>query len=174
VEKLDQYLCGATRPGHFRGVCTVVLKFLNIITPTVAYFGQKDFQQARIIQRMVQDLNMTVIISTMPTVREPSGLAISSRNLRLSSQVKERASAIFRGLSKAQKMYTEGEKNSSALEHLARQEIDASCPDSIDYLTVVAQKSLHPVSRVEGPAVLATAVFYDGVRLIDNILLEPI
>jgi len=173
VEGLDKYLCGASRPGHFKGVCTVVLKLFNIIAPTAAYFGQKDFQQARIIQRMVEDLKIETKISTIKTIREPSGLAISSRNLHLSPEMKEKAAGIYRGLSKTEKMFLKGEKDSSNLIGIAQEEILSSSPDKIDYLTIVSQKILESISKIEEPAVIAAAVFYGGIRLIDNVLLDP-
>jgi pantoate--beta-alanine ligase len=169
VQQLDQHLCGAARPGHFKGVCTVVLKLFNIIEPTVAYFGKKDFQQAAIIQRMVSDLNLNLQISRQETVRESSGLAVSSRNLKLSPEELHKASAVYRGLQKALQAFLHGEHDSELLIETASKEISASQPDKIDYLSIVSQDTLQPLARIDRPAIMAAAVFYGGTRLIDNV-----
>jgi pantoate--beta-alanine ligase len=174
VEQLDKHLCGATRPGHFRGVCTVVMKLFNIVKPDIAYFGKKDFQQAVIIERMVKDLNIDVKILKIDTVREPSGLAISSRNQRLSEPEKKRAAAIYRGLKRAKEMFFKGELNSAVLIRAAEREINSSGPENIDYIQVVSQSNLQPLKKIGEPSLLAAAVFYGNTRLIDNVELNPL
>lgn len=171
VEGLDRHLCGAARPGHFRGVCTVVLKLFNLVKPRRAWFGQKDIQQALILKRMVSDLAVDVEMVLSPTVREPSGLALSSRNKYLSEDEKSRASALYRGLTRAREAWGRGERAAAALAALARAEIERSAPTRIDYVEVVSQARLHPLETVDEPAVVAVAVFYGTTRLIDNILL---
>lgn len=171
VEGLDKHLCGAARPGHFRGVCTVVLKLFNLAKPTRAYFGRKDIQQYFILARMVSDLSLDLEMVPVDTVREPSGLALSSRNAYLSADEKARATAIRRGLEKALAAHAAGERNADALVALARAEIEASSPTRVDYVELVSQAALAPVETAEGPCVLAAAVFYGNTRLIDNVLL---
>jgi pantoate--beta-alanine ligase len=171
VEGLGNYLCGASRPGHFRGVCTVVLKLFNIAQPTRAYFGQKDIQQALILRKMVRDLSLDLDLKIVETVREPSGLALSSRNVYLTPDEKQRATALSRGLFKAKEAWSRGEKSGDALQAIVRAEIDASAPTRVDYVEVVSQSKLAPIDRVEEPAVIAVAVFYGKTRLIDNLLL---
>lgn len=174
VDGLDLHLCGASRPGHFRGVCTVVLKLFNIIQPAKAYFGQKDIQQALILRKMTRDLSVDLDLVIVETVREPSGLALSSRNVYLSEDEKIRATSLSRGLFKAKEAFARGEKSADALRGIIRAEIEASAPTRVDYVEVVSQSGLAPLTRVEGPAVMAVAVFYGKTRLIDNLLLgEP-
>lgn len=163
-------LCGATRPGHFDGVCTVVLKLFNLTQPDTAVFGKKDYQQLAIIRRMVRDLNVPVKIEGVDTVREASGLAMSSRNTRLSSEQLADAPRLRRALCAAQSAYQAGETSVSALLKIARDEIEASTTGAqIDYLELLDAESLQPFKSVTQPSVMATAVFYDTVRLIDNI-----
>lgn len=171
VEGLDRHLCGAARPGHFRGVCTVVLKLFNLVKPRRAWFGQKDIQQALILKRMVSDLAVDVEMVLSPTVREPSGLALSSRNKYLSEEERQRATSLYRGLTRARTAHEQGERQAGVLAALVRQEIEASNPTRIDYIEVVSQARLQPVDRIDEPAIIAVAVFYGTTRLIDNILL---
>jgi pantoate--beta-alanine ligase len=171
VEGLDKYLCGAARPGHFRGVCTVVLKLFNIIQPARAYFGQKDIQQALILRKMTRDLSLDLDLRIVETVREPSGLALSSRNVYLSADEKQRAAALSRGLRMAKAAWEKGERSADTLRAILRAEIEGSTPTRVDYIEVVSQAALSPIARVEGPAVMAVAVFYGKTRLIDNLLL---
>ena len=171
VEGLDRYLCGASRPGHFRGVCTVVLKLFNIVQPMQAYFGQKDIQQALILRKMVRDLSLDLNLEIVPTVREPSGLALSSRNVYLSLDEKERAIALSRGLNKAQAAWSGGEKSAQVLKDILSKEIAGSSPTRIDYIEAVSQKHLEPMESLREPGVLAVAVYYGKTRLIDNVLL---
>lgn len=167
---LTSQLCGATRPGHFDGVCTVVLKLINIIQPNTAVFGKKDYQQLAVIRRMVRDLNVPVNIEGVDTVREESGLALSSRNTRLTNSQHNDAPRIRRALLAAQTAHRNGESSAQELLDIARQEIESSKEGArIDYLELLDASTLQVINPVTRPSVLATAVFYDSVRLIDNI-----
>jgi pantoate--beta-alanine ligase len=167
-------LCGATRPGHFDGVCTVVLKLLNLTQPDTAVFGKKDYQQLAVIRRMVRDLNVPTHIVGVETVREPSGLALSSRNTRLTPEQRADAPRIRKALLASQTAYLAGETFPTTLLDIARREIEASEAGAvIDYLELLDAESLHPIETVNAPAVLATAVFYGDVRLIDNLEIGP-
>jgi len=167
---LTDKLCGATRPGHFDGVCTIVLKLFNLTQPTAAVFGKKDHQQLAIIRRMVRDLNVPVSIEGVDTVREPSGLALSSRNARLTDRQHADAPRIRQALLAAQSAYLDGETSAQALLDIAQQEIESSKEGAkIDYLELLDANSLQVIDPVTKPAVIATAVFYGNVRLIDNI-----
>jgi len=171
VDNLDLHLCGNTRPGHFRGVCTVVLKLFNIVEANKAYFGQKDIQQAGILQKMIEDLNVNITIKTMPTIREPSGLALSSRNLKLSADQRIRASAIYSGLCQAEIAYKNGIANAGKLLEITKTQILSSNPKKIEYISMVDSHTLQPVETVKSSSILAVAVYWGDVRLIDNILL---
>ncbi len=162
-------LCGATRPGHFDGVCTVVLKLFLLCGCEFAVFGEKDFQQLAIIRRMVRDLDVPVTIIPHPTLRESDGLALSSRNIRLTPEQRADAPRLRRALLAAREAFHHGERDADALIVIARREIEASPLTRIDYLSLVDAASLQPVPRVEAPAALATAVFYGDVRLIDHV-----
>ncbi|BDS08815.1 pantothenate synthetase [Oceaniferula spumae] len=167
---LSKRLCGATRPGHFEGVCTVVLKLFNLTRSDIAVFGKKDFQQLAIIRRMVRDLNVPITIEGVDTIRESSGLAMSSRNTRLSEKQHADAPRIRRALLAAQDLHAQGEHDPEKLLACAREEIEASTEGAkIDYLELLDAESLQPLEKVTRPAVIATAVFYGEVRLIDNI-----
>lgn len=169
---LSTLLCGATRPGHFDGVCTVITKLFNILQPTAAVFGQKDYQQLAIIKRLVRDLSYRTQIISHPTVREPSGLAISSRNVGLTETQFHEASAIREGLLIAQELHANGEDSTDRILSKFRLHLDKRSPLSkIDYLECVCADSLQALSEVDKPAVIATAVFFGQVRLIDNIVL---
>jgi pantoate--beta-alanine ligase len=171
VQGFDRHLCGASRPGHFRGVCTVVLKLFQLIQPRRSYFGKKDIQQAFILKKMVADLSLDVEMILVDTVREPSGLALSSRNAYLTPEEKERAAALYRGLSRAGDTYRAGERNTATLKTQIRDEIQAAHPTRIEYIEAVSQAALEPLPRLEEPAVLAVAVYFGNTRLIDNLLL---
>lgn len=168
--QLSERLCGASRPGHFDGVCTVVLKLFNLTRPDIAVFGKKDYQQLAIVRRMVRDLNVAVRIEGVETIRENSGLALSSRNQRLSDHQRVDAARIRQALLAAQTAYREGLKSAQQLLSLVRNEIESSeLEPNIDYLELVDQENLHALEMVSSPALIATAVFYGEVRLIDNI-----
>jgi pantoate--beta-alanine ligase len=165
-------LCGAARPGHFRGVTTVVAKLFNIVQPDVAFFGQKDFQQCAVIRQMVHDLNMPVEIVTVPTVREPDGLALSSRNSYLSSEERQRARCLSQGLLAAQAAYGEGERDSQRLIEIARAHMTEV--DQLQYLDLRDARTLDAIEGlVEQPSALCVAVYVGATRLIDNVLLNP-
>ncbi len=172
VEILTEHLCGAHRPGHFRGVYTVVAKLFNIVQPDVAVFGQKDIQQAVSIDKMTRDLDFPLSIIIAPTIREDDGLAMSSRNARLSADERVRAIALSRGLGKAEAMLRAGERSAGALAGAIRGSVEESSPDSIDYISVVSYEDLGPVDVIEGKSVIAVAVFYGGTRLIDNMIVD--
>lgn len=170
---LTDRLEGAVRgAGHFRGVTTVVTKLLNIVSPDVAYFGQKDAQQAIVIRRLVEDLNMNVRIETCPTVREADGLAMSSRNAHLSSDERARALAIPRALAAATAAVTDGERSADALMTAAREAMSAFDVEP-EYIALVHPDTLDPVAHLERPALLAVAARVGSTRLIDNLILDP-
>jgi pantoate--beta-alanine ligase len=172
VAKLDEVLCGASRPGHFRGVCTVVLKLFNIVRPDFAYFGQKDAQQARIIRQMVRDLNVPVAVRVEPTVREPDGLALSSRNRYLTPAERAAAPGIYRALQATRDRAKAGERDAAQLESALAAELAAIPGARVDYARVVDDETLQPLARLDRPALAAVAVFLGGTRLIDNIRLN--
>jgi pantoate--beta-alanine ligase len=161
---LSRSLCGASRPGHFDGVCTVVLKLFLLSGCHAAMFGEKDFQQLAIIRRMVRDLDVPVEILECPTIRESDGLAMSSRNSRLTIKQRADAPRIYRALMAAAKLRDVEEILSSV-----RADISASPLARIDYISLVDAETLQPVSKLKRPAVLAAAVFYGEVRLIDHV-----
>ena len=170
--RLSAGLCGAARPGHFRGVATVVAKLLNIVQPHVAVFGQKDFQQARVIAQMVRDLNFPVEIVIAPTVREADGLAMSSRNAYLSAEERAEAPRISAALRLAEAKFAQGERDTAVLRATARAVIEASPILRIEYLEVVDPADLRPLHRLEDRALVAVAVRAGTTRLIDNALLQ--
>lgn len=169
VEKLSQHLCGLSRPGHFRGVTTVVMKLFNIVMPHEAYFGKKDYQQYRIIERMVKDLNLDIRITLMPIVREEDGLAMSSRNRYLSPEERKKATILFRTIEMAEKRLHEGEKESKKLIEELRLFILSEVPETkIDYISFVNATTLEEVTVLQGHILLALAIFIGNTRLIDN------
>ena len=172
VARLTKGLCGASRPGHFRGVTTVVTKLLCAAKPHVAVFGQKDFQQAAVIRRMVRDLNLDVEIVTAPIVREADGLAMSSRNAYLSPKERRDARVLFQSLEKAEKMVRDGEREASEIIAAMKTEIEAKPAARIDYVAVVDAETLEPVTHLKGRALVALAVWIGKTRLIDNVVLE--
>ncbi|WP_376790450.1 pantoate--beta-alanine ligase [Thermoflexus sp.] len=171
VEEVSRPLEGAARPGHFRGVATVVTKLFNILQPERAYFGQKDAQQTVVIRRMVQDLNIPVEIVVCPTVREPDGLAMSSRNTYLGPEERRAATVLFRALQAAKARYEEGERDAERLRMVMREVIQAEPLARLDYVSVADPETLQELSRVEDRALLSLAVYIGKTRLIDNILL---
>lgn len=164
---LSQHLCGATRPGHFDGVCTVVLKLFHLTCCDAAVFGEKDFQQLAIIQRMVRDLDLPVEIIPHPTLREHDGLAMSSRNRRLTPEQRADASRIHNALLAAY-----SKPSATEILSTAREIIDASPLTKIDYISLVDAETLQPTKQITRPAILACAVFYGEVRLIDHVLIS--
>ena len=168
VEELGNGLCGAARPGHFRGVCTVVAKLFNIVKPDRAYFGEKDAQQLAIIKRMVYDLNFDVEIISCPIVREPDGLAMSSRNAYLSQQERAAALILSRALGEAKQLLLSGERDSRAAKQLMTDMISNEPLARIDYIEIVDAMSLVPVEIIKQPVLVALAVYIGKTRLIDN------
>jgi len=175
VGALSGPLCGASRPGHFRGVATVVCKLFHIVLPHVAYFGQKDYQQSLIVRRMVRDLDFGIEIVVLPTVREADGLAMSSRNAYLDPPARQAAAALSAALRWAEAAFARGERRTAALADGMRQRIAAgpAVDVTIDYVEVRDAETLDPVDRVHRPAVAALAVKIGRTRLIDNTLLTP-
>lgn len=173
VETLGDHLCGASRPGHFRGVCTVVAKLFNIITPDCAFFGQKDAQQLAIIRQMVRDLNMNLEICPCPTVREPDGLALSSRNQYLDSQQRQQALCLSQALRRAGEMVAAGQRDTQAISAAMKEIIERQPQARIDYISIVDNELLQPVSRFDCPTLIALAVYLGPTRLIDNIIVDP-
>jgi pantoate--beta-alanine ligase len=173
VAGLQDVLCGASRLGHFRGVAMVVCKLFNIVQPDVAYFGQKDAQQALIIQRMVADLNLPLIVSVRPTVREPDGLAMSSRNRYLDPSQRHNATALYRTLKRAEEMVAGGERSIATLEDTMKAIIASTPGARLDYARVLSADTLEPLSTLDRTALAALAVFFGTTRLIDNTFLRP-
>ncbi len=172
VEDLTETLEGAARPGHFRGVATVVTILFNTIRPDFAVFGQKDAQQVGIIKRLTQDLGFDTEIITAPIVREESGLAMSSRNTRLSVEERQKASVIYRALREAKIIIKNGERNAAKIAETVRQIIQNEPLANIDYVAVVDNETLEPLEKVgEKPALIAVAVRFGKIRLIDNTLI---
>lgn len=173
VGSVAEPLEGKCRPGHFRGVATVVLKLLNIVQPDIAWFGQKDYQQALVIQRMVADLNVPVEIRICPTVREPDGLAMSSRNRYLSPECRQKATILWRALCAVKEQVASGQTDTALLAAHLRSMIMAVPGTTIDYVAFVDPQTLQPVRRVDRPVLVALAVRIEGTRLIDNELVSP-
>ena len=169
VEETSRPLEGAARPGHFRGVATVVAKLLNVFEPQRVYFGQKDAQQVAVVKRMVADLNFPLTVVSCPTVREADGLAMSSRNVLLSPQARPHATCLFRALQASGDAFAQGERRAEALRAAMRSVIDATPMARIDYVSVAHPQTLVELDVVEAAALLSLAVFVDEVRLIDNI-----
>jgi pantoate--beta-alanine ligase len=165
-------LCGRSRPGHFQGVCTVVCKLFNIVNPDLAVFGEKDAQQVIVIKTMVRDLNMNVRILTIPTVRENDGLAMSSRNVYLSSQERNDATVLYRSLLTAQDMVRNGEQSVPKIREVMKTLISRKPNARIDYIEVVRKTNLEPLKIIDGEILIAVAVSFGKTRLIDNITLK--
>jgi pantoate--beta-alanine ligase len=172
VEGLSDKLDGRSRPGHFRGVTTVVAKLFHIVEPDTAFFGQKDAAQVAIIRRMVRDLNLPVEIVTCPIVREPDGLAMSSRNAYLDAEQRKRALVLHRSLMRVQGLADGGEREASKLVAAGRKELAEEGSVRLDYFEIVDPDTLNPAQDTSGGALAAVAAFVGGTRLIDNILLR--
>jgi pantoate--beta-alanine ligase len=170
---LSMTLCGQFRPGHFRGVATVVLKLLNIVQPTRAYFGEKDAQQLALIKRMVRDLNVPVEIVPVPTVREADGLALSSRNKHLTKAERSTAPVLSRALQKAVDLIGEGERTTSVIREQALTLFAASPEARVEYFELSDPETLRPLDRVSGPVLIAGAMWLGATRLIDNMSWRP-
>jgi pantoate--beta-alanine ligase len=172
VEGVTGMLCGASRPGHFRGVATVVAKLFQMCRPHRAYFGLKDFQQVRVIETMIRDLNFDVELVRCPIVREPDGLAMSSRNSYLSPQERAAAPVLRRSLLAARELIEAGNCDGPAVASRLRAMIESEPLARVDYAEVVDPDSLQPLTRIERGALLAVAVYFGRTRLIDNLLVE--
>lgn len=172
VTKLTATLEGAQRPGHFRGVTTIVSKLFNVVQPDKAYFGQKDLQQVSVIKRMVDDLSYPIEIVVGKTIREPDGLAMSSRNSYLSHDERKAASVLFRALSVAEKDYWRGERDATILVSKVIALIESEPLARIQYVTCSDLKTLQEISKITKPAVISVAVYFGKTRLIDNVLLD--
>lgn len=172
VQKITDTLCGGKRPEHFCGVCTIVAKLLNITSPDKAYFGQKDAQQALVIKKMAEDLNIPVQIKVMPIIREIDGLAMSSRNVYLSPEEREDAVVINKALFLARQQFLRGEKNSNKILSSIKRLISSKHSAKIDYVKIVDTENLLPIKIIKGEALIAIACYIGKTRLIDNIILR--
>jgi pantoate--beta-alanine ligase len=173
VEGMSEKLCGRSRPGHFRGVTTVVAKIFHIVEPERAFFGQKDAAQCAIIRRMARDLNFPVEIVVGPIVREPDGLAMSSRNAYLSPPERKSALVLYRALSEVKKRFDQGERNADQLADTGQQVLYQEPEARLDYLEIVDPDTLDPVTEIQSETLVAVAALIGGTRLIDNIVLSP-
>ena len=172
VGKVTERLEGASRPGHFRGVTTVVAKLFNIVQPTRAYFGQKDAQQAIVIKKMTLDLDMNLEVITLPTVREPDGLAMSSRNTHLNPEQRQAATVLYQALSLARESRSQGEKDAEHLRQQMLALIQKQPLANIDYVSIADPETLDELDTVRPPALVSMAVKIGSTRLIDNVVLE--
>lgn len=173
VESLSDRLCGKSRPGHFRGVATVVAKLFNIVKPDVAFFGQKDAAQVAVIKRMVLDLNIPVQIEVCPIVRESDGLALSSRNAYLSPDDRKMGLVLHASLQRAQKLFDDGERDATKIAAEAKKAFVWQPAVKLDYFEIVDPDTLEPLTTIDKRSLVAVAAFVGNTRLIDNILLEP-
>ncbi len=172
VERLTDGLCGRFRPGHFRGVTTVVTKLFNIVRPDIAYFGQKDAQQARVIEKMAEDLNTGIKIKTLPIVRESDGLAMSSRNIYLDKRERRDALCLYEALKTAQILVREGKRSAEKIVSEMKKNIAERKGPRIEYIEIVDARTLEPVKKIKGKVLIALAVWMGKTRLIDNMILN--
>lgn len=172
VEKLTEGLCGASRPGHFRGVTTVVTKLINLVSPDRIYFGQKDAQQAIVLRKMVRDLNFSLLFNILPTIREPDGLALSSRNVYLTPGERKEATVIYRGLQEANDLIRRGERKAEIIKKTVQAVISTSAKAQLEYIAIVETEELKPVTVLENKCLIAVAVTFGETRLIDNIIVD--
>ena len=172
VESLADRLEGELRPGHFRGVATVVTQLLNLVRPDLAVFGQKDAQQLAVVRRLVRDLHLPVEIVGHPTVREPDGLAMSSRNAYLSAEERAAAAAVYRALSSARERIEQGERSADAIRRVLSQVLEQEPLIDVDYAEIVDGQSFEPIHKIRGSVVMPVAVRIGNTRLIDNLVLE--
>lgn len=168
VTELTKGLCGAFRPGHFKGVTTVVLKLFNIVKPHKAIFGEKDYQQLKVIQQMVKDLNLEIEIISHPTVREEDGLAMSSRNTYLSEEERRSALSLYQSLKLAERLILGGERNVDRIKELIQDYIEKFPHTQVQYIEIVDPETLKPVHEIKKDVLIALAVFLGKTRLIDN------
>jgi pantoate--beta-alanine ligase len=173
VKEVSEHLCGQNRPGHFRGVATVVLKLFQIVQPRFAFFGEKDYQQLAVVRRLVRDLNIPIQVVGVPTVRESDGLAMSSRNRRLNLRERAFAPSLYKSLLATQRSIARGERNVAAIKEHAGQVLNRVPEIKIEYFDLVDPETIRPVDAVEGPVRVALAAWIGKTRLIDNVLCEP-
>jgi pantoate--beta-alanine ligase len=173
VGRVADHLCGRFRPGHFRGVATVVLKLMEITPADRAYFGEKDAQQLAVVRRLVEDFNVPIAIVGVPTVREPDGLALSSRNQRLSADERRAAPVLYRALKVAEQLIRSGDGDVAQVEAAARQVIEDEHAVRLEYLQIVEPREMQPVDRIDGPVIAAGAIWVGSTRLIDNVICVP-
>ena len=173
VGRVAEHLCGRFRPGHFRGVATVVMKLFQIAQPDRAYFGEKDAQQLAVIRRMVVDLNVPVEIVPVPTVREADGLALSSRNQRLLPGERRVATVLYEALQVARAQVVEGVRDAANVRQAARDVVDREPAVRLEYLEIVDPHEMQPVERIDGPVIAAGAIWVGATRLIDNVICVP-
>lgn len=171
VEEVSASLCGASRPGHFRGVSTVVLKLFNIVSPTAAYFGAKDYQQLQVIKTMARDLNLDTEVVGCPTVREADGLAMSSRNAYLTAEQRKQAVCLYEALQEAQELFSKNETKPEKYLQVMSTRIQKEPDAEVDYISLVHPETLQALEKVNGPALAALAVRIGKTRLIDNMVL---
>jgi len=172
VTDLQDKFEGQSRPGHFRGVCTVVLKFFEIVNPDIAYFGQKDAQQALIIKKMVRDLNLNVGIQVLPTFREKDGLALSSRNVYLTKDQRKAATCLVKSLWEARRLFETGERDSLVIKTAMKRLIAVEALANLDYIVIVDLDNIEPLDKIKKEALIAVAVYFGKVRLIDNMIIR--
>lgn len=173
VEGLTDVMEGASRPGHFRGVATVVTILFNTIRPDIAFFGQKDAQQVAVIERLTRDLGFEMEIAVLPTVREASGLAMSSRNERLSEDGRQKAVVIINALREAKKAFKNGERNAADLAQIVKAAVQEEPSAELDYVAIVDRETLQPIEKIgDSEALIAAAIKIDDIRLIDNVILN--
>ena len=173
VNDVTEFLCGEKRPGHFTGVATVVLKLFNIIKPSAAVFGIKDAQQVRVIEKMVEDLNVDIEIIRAEIIREKSGLALSSRNKYLTEEGRKKGLILNISLKEAKQMIENGERSAEVIKNRIVELINTNVPDAkIDYIEIVDYESVTPAETIKGECLIAEAVYIDGVRLIDNVIIK--
>ena len=172
VKNLDRVLCGQSRPGHFNGVATVVVKLINIVKPKYAYFGEKDWQQLIVIRRVVEDLSIDVDIIAMPTIRDRDGLALSSRNRYLSDKQRSAALALPAALRRARDMITGGERDKNSIISVASDVIVSQSDLKLDYLSLLRADNLGEIDIIDGKILIAAAVYVGKARLIDNLVIQ--
>lgn len=172
VPQLSKHLCGCSRYGFFKGICTVVFKLFNIVVPDIAVFGEKDAQQVIIIKKMVQDLNVEIQILTGPTIREPDGLAMSSRNIYLTKEERKDAAVLYKSLLSTQTLIKQGERNIPLIKEGMQRLITQKPAARIDYINIVRYDNLEPLKELVGKFLIALAVWFGKARLIDNITID--
>lgn len=172
VNGITNILCGASRPGHFKGVATIVAKLLNIVSPDVMYLGQKDAQQVIVLKKMMTDLNFSTTVKVCPTIRESDGIAMSSRNRYLNPQERQQATVLYQSLQSAKKKIQEGEKSASKLTRFIKSNITNQTSGIIDYVSIVDAASLKEIKTLHGKVMIALAVKFGSTRLIDNMIVS--